>query len=140
MCAESQQHFKATFKLPFDNIEKSIRAIEKGLPYSTIHKLQSVLSLTNHELSDIANVAPRTLLRRKTQGRLTSSESEKVFLIAKLFNRAEEIFGSKERAKLWMKLSQPALGGKTPLKYSKTVVGAQAVEDLLGQIEHGVVL
>ncbi|MBZ0258106.1 hypothetical protein K8I31_18720, partial [bacterium] len=54
-----------TFKLPFDNIERSIQAIKKGLPISTINKLQTVLDLSNIEVAKIAQVAPRTLLRRK---------------------------------------------------------------------------
>lgn len=129
-----------TFKLPFDNIERSIQAIKKGLPISTINKLQTVLDLSNIEVAQIAQVAPRTLLRRKQEGRLSKSESERIYQVAKLFTLAERIFGCKDKAKTWMKLAQPALGGHSPLEFCSTMVGAQAVEDLLGQIEYGVVL
>ncbi|PKN17919.1 MAG: hypothetical protein CVU71_10330 [Deltaproteobacteria bacterium HGW-Deltaproteobacteria-6] len=56
----------------------------------------------------------------------------------RLLQRAIDVFGDEEKAKQWFSSPQKALGGKTPLEYSESDVGAQEVEDLLGRIEWGV--
>ncbi|HEY6345202.1 MAG TPA: MbcA/ParS/Xre antitoxin family protein [Bryobacteraceae bacterium] len=51
---------------------------------------------------------------------------------------AGEVFANQEKALHWLQAPNPSLEGKTPLKAAQTEQGYQAVEDILGRIEHGV--
>ena len=80
----------------------------------------------------------RTLTRRKQQGRLNVIESEKVLRIARLYDKALQVFEDEEAAEKWLKEPARGLGGVIPLVYAKTELGAQEIEKLLIRIEHGV--
>jgi putative toxin-antitoxin system antitoxin component (TIGR02293 family) len=56
----------------------------------------------------------------------------------RLFVRAAEILGSKDRARQWLMNPQRALGGQKPLDYADTEPGAEEVMNLLGRLEQGV--
>jgi putative toxin-antitoxin system antitoxin component (TIGR02293 family) len=54
---------------------------------------------------------------------------------------AESLFeGDRGKALEWLNKPARALGGNPPATFLTTAVGAQAVIDLIGQIEHGVVV
>jgi putative toxin-antitoxin system antitoxin component (TIGR02293 family) len=55
-----------------------------------------------------------------------------------LFTKAQEVLRGRENARLWFTSPKIALGGKTPLEYADTELGAREVEDLLSRLEHGV--
>jgi putative toxin-antitoxin system antitoxin component (TIGR02293 family) len=61
-----------------------------------------------------------------------------LFRLSALFQKALEVLGEPEEAKRWFTTPKKALGGKTPMEFSETDVGAREVEDLLGRIEYGV--
>jgi len=115
-----------------------IRLLKKGLPISSFEKLQERMDVSADTLATIINIAPRTLTRRKQEGRLRTDESERVLRITVLFERAEEVLGDIEHARQWFKSPKLALAGKSPLEYADTEPGAREVEDLLGRLEHGV--
>ncbi len=111
---------------------------EKGLPLSAFDRLQERLGVSAGELAAVVQIADRTLRRRRKEGRLRTDESERVLRIARLFDRAADVLGTPERARKWMRMSLPALGGKTPLEYADTEPGAREVENVLGRIAYGV--
>jgi putative toxin-antitoxin system antitoxin component (TIGR02293 family) len=49
------------------------------------------------------------------------------------------LLGSMENALQWLRGGQRALGGRAPFELLGTDPGAEAVEDLLGRIEYGVI-
>jgi putative toxin-antitoxin system antitoxin component (TIGR02293 family) len=51
---------------------------------------------------------------------------------------AGEVFANREKALHWLQSPNPSLEGKTPLEAAETDQGYQAVEDILGRIEDGV--
>ena len=75
---------------------------------------------------------------RRKEGHLQTDESERLFRIAELYDRAIEVLGDQERAEAWLKEPKKALGMKTPLQYADTESGAREVENLLGRLEYGV--
>ena len=58
--------------------------------------------------------------------------------IARLYDRALEVFEEREAAEKWLKEPARGLSEATPLQYAKTELGAQEVERLLIRIEHGI--
>ena len=120
------------------NIDDLIRKIQRGFPVSSFEKLRRKLDVSDNLLSQVINIPKRTLTRRKQQGRLNVVESEKLLRIARLYDKALEVFEDEEAAEKWLKESARGLGGVIPLEYAKTELGAQEIEKLLIRIEHGV--
>jgi putative toxin-antitoxin system antitoxin component (TIGR02293 family) len=120
------------------NIDDLIRKVQRGFPVSSFEKLRRKLDVSDNLLSQVINIPMRTLTRRKQQGRLNVVESEKVLRIARLYDKALEVFEDEEAAEKWLKEPARGLGGVIPLEYAKTELGAQEIEKLLIRIEHGV--
>ena len=55
-----------------------------------------------------------------------------------IFLKAKEIFGSHEKAALWLEKPNPDLNGNTPLTLLNSQSGSEQVMDILTRIEHGV--
>ena len=120
------------------NVDDLILQIKKGLPISSFEKLRKKLDVSDNLLSQIVNIPKRTLNRRKQQGRLNSAESERLLRIARLYDKALDVFEDEAAAENWFKKPARGLAGTPPLKYADTELGAQEVERLLIRIEHGV--
>ncbi len=120
------------------NIDDMIQKVKKGLPVKSFEKLGKKLGVSDNLLSQIVNIPRRTLTRRKQQGRLNAEESEKVLRIARLYDKALDVFEDEKSAETWLKEPARGLGGDIPLEYAKTELGAREVERLLSRIEHGV--
>ena len=114
------------------------RRIKVGLPARTLLQLQAWLELTKKELATVVLIPPRTLARRLHEERLPPAESERVYRIARMLERASEVLGGPEAARAWMKEPNFALGDRAPLELISTQPGAELVAELLGRIEHGI--
>jgi len=115
-----------------------IARLKKGLTIHSFMHLSDAINISPARLAEVTNIASRTMSRRKKEGRLRFVESERVFRLATLFDKAIEVLGDEDHARRWFKTPLKALAGKSPLEYSDTDIGAREVEDLLGRLEHGV--
>ena len=116
-----------------------LHVIREGLPYHALEELSASSALSIGELSSLLAIPERTLARRKSAGRLSSDESERLLRLARIFEKAVELFeGSSNLATQWLRLPKKALAGETPLTYATTELGAREVENLLGRLAHGV--
>jgi putative toxin-antitoxin system antitoxin component (TIGR02293 family) len=109
-----------------------------GLPYAALEALATRFEIPQETLVRVLHLPPRTLARRKKARRLSADESDRLLRLARVVARAEEVFGSQERAGAWLRGTVRALGGVRPLDLLDTDLGAQQVERILGRIEHGV--
>ncbi len=109
--------------------------VEHGLPRTAFDRLQRALGIAQKEAAEAVMIPIRTLSRRQ---RLLMPESDRVFRFAQLFQRAIQVLGDGETARRWMQSPKKALDGETPLRHARMEFGARRVEQLLGQIEHGV--
>jgi len=94
--------------------------------------------VTKTELAVALGIPERTLARRKKEGLLTSDESAKLIRLARVVERAEEVFEDMPATIDWLKSPNTALAGETPLSLLDTDIGAESVLDTLGRIAHGV--
>ena len=117
----------------------AIAAIREGLPAEAFDWLKGELGLTASGLADALHVSRRTVSRRKKEGRLRVGESERLLRLVRLYRQAAAVLGGPEEARGWMREPNFALGEETPLSFADTEPGARRVEQLLGQIDHGVV-
>jgi len=129
------------------NSPEVLALIEQRLPTSTIDFLLS-LGFERAEVHSIVLPA-RTLQHRRSRNEpLTIDESDKVLRLLRVLKATEEVYGSRERALQWLRRPNPRLdpalrnvlfaqGGRPPISLVATEIGARSVEELLGQIAHG---
>jgi putative toxin-antitoxin system antitoxin component (TIGR02293 family) len=120
------------------NTSEVIVQIQKGLPISAFTRLKKNLDVSDKELSKVLRIPVSTLARRKKCKRFPFEESERIFRIARLFDKAVNVFGKEDLARKWLKEPAWALGDVAPIEYARTELGAHEVESLLGRIEDGV--
>jgi len=118
--------------------ETAVEAIREGLPAEAFDWLKTELGLSAAELGGVVRISRRTISRRKNEGRLKPGESERVLRLIRIYQRATAVLGSRQEARAWMQEPNAALGDDSPLRFADTKPGARRVEQLLGQIEHGV--
>ncbi|OGF97919.1 MAG: hypothetical protein A2Z06_03925 [Candidatus Glassbacteria bacterium RBG_16_58_8] len=116
-----------------------LERIRKGIPYRAWERFLRNTALSNHEAAILVRISPRTLQRRKEEGRLHPDESDRLLRATRIYAEALGLFeGKDERTRQWLTTPQPALGGSTPLEYASTELGAREVENLVGRLEHGI--
>jgi len=115
-----------------------VSVIRQGIPTAAVDSLAKAIRMTQAELAAALAIPDRTLARRKKEGVLNSEESAKLVRLARVAERAEEVFEDLDAALDWLKSPNAALSGATPLSLLDTDVGAETVLDSLGRIEHGV--
>lgn len=115
-----------------------IKLLRSGVNYKSLESVRETLEIPLSEFAKIINIAPRTLSRRKKEGKLHTDESERLYRVAVLLERATEVLESKATAVHWLKSPKRALGGQSPLDLADTEVGIEEVKELLGRIENGV--
>lgn len=92
---------------------------------------------TAEEIDELV-IPKRTLARRRAQNEaLTVEETDKALRLARVSAEADRVFGDPAKASRWLRKKSAALSGNTPLALLKSETGARAVDDLLGQIDHG---
>lgn len=116
-----------------------IREIKRGFPFRTLGTFANVSGLAVSRVADVIGIPERTLARRRVSGRLAPEESERLLRVSRIFDKAVELFeGDRAAAMGWLNTPRPVLDEQSPLEYSRTEPGAREVENLIGQLEHGV--
>ena len=124
-----------------------VERLNKGISASVFRKLADAMDLPVKMLANSIGLSERTI-RHRINGPgskrahaqvplLTGDETERSYRAYRVFRRAQEVLGSTETARMWMRTEQRALGNKTPLSMLVRDVGAAAVVNILGAIEDG---
>lgn len=123
------------------SVAEAQRAIDSGLPTS------SLVTLLNSRVGprkrreivlDSLSISERTLERRKSSGRLSRAESDRMFRLVNLWALAADVLGGPEDVGEWMSTPKLALDNETPIDFARNEAGARGVEDILKRIEFGV--
>ena len=121
---------------PISDIEL-VNLTEKGLPLTTIDRLKSH-GLTFTEISNVV-ISPRTLKHRKSRKEsLSNIETERVVRVARIFGLAEQVFGSREKALLWLRSQDERLNDRSPMQMLVNESGGRLVENMLWRIDEGI--
>ncbi|MBK9168771.1 MAG: DUF2384 domain-containing protein [Bryobacterales bacterium] len=112
-------------------------AIREGFPQPVVHELMQGTGLTLKELAASLDLSPRSLQRRRQQGRLARHESDRLYRLARIVALAKRSLGDDNKAIRWLRSPNRALGGSTPLQLIDTEPGARSVENVLGRIAYG---
>ena len=112
-------------------------AIREGFPQKVVGSVMNSAGLTVKELSAALDLSPRSLQRRRHQGRLARYESDRLYRLARIVALAKQYIGNEETAARWLRRPNRALGGNNPLELIDTELGARAGENVLGRIAFG---
>ena len=107
----------------------------------TLDKLKRwMMRFSSAELNELV-IPKRTLARRRELGEpLTPEETDKALRLARISTEADRVFGDPEKSSRWLRKPNSAFSGQSPLALLKSETGAIAVSELLGQIDHGMVI
>ena len=120
--------------------------IANGLTTDVIAELNRQLEMDVAFLCRVMGIDRTTFQRRAknadpTKRTLNSEQSAKVYLFVKAMDAAIGLFeGNKQKALAWLGKPARSLGMVCPIDMLSTPAGVEAVLDLVGQIEHGVVI
>jgi putative toxin-antitoxin system antitoxin component (TIGR02293 family) len=111
-------------------------AVRNRLPLATLKGL-SQAGLSEREIEKF--VIPQRTRRHRADKKqpLTIEESDRTVRLLRIQTLAEETFGEKEKANLWLRRPLTELGGETPLDLAQTEAGARVIETIIGKIAWG---
>lgn len=125
--------------LPVLATDDLIRAVQRGFSFKSLEAFSAETGFPPAEVASVIGIPERTFARRKTSGRLSPDESERLLRVATIFEKAAGLFeGNVGETLDWLTQPKKALGDKVPLSYSRSELGAREVENLIGRLEHGV--
>jgi putative toxin-antitoxin system antitoxin component (TIGR02293 family) len=113
-----------------------VEQIREGIPSTAYTTLAQRLGISKTELANKLRISPRTILDRRRK-KLSAQESEKMVRVGRIFDEAENVFGSAREARTWMNTPQRGLEFHRPIELLDTDVGAGYVRDLLSAIKYG---
>jgi putative toxin-antitoxin system antitoxin component (TIGR02293 family) len=114
------------------NIPQARNRIHLGLPYEEFEGLRQDLGVSVERLANAIGIHPRTLQRRRKDGRFEFVESDRLFRFQDLFCRAAEALGDRRAAASWLGRTSGRFADLAPLDYASTEPGYQ---ELLQVIE-----
>jgi putative toxin-antitoxin system antitoxin component (TIGR02293 family) len=114
-----------------------IGPVRRGLAVEAVDEVLASGRLSLAELDRLA-LSRKTLAHRRTLGRLTPEQSDRLARVLRLIKEAEDTFGDAQKAHAWLRRPSGLLDNEAPLDRLDTDIGAHQVEAMLGRISHGI--
>jgi putative toxin-antitoxin system antitoxin component (TIGR02293 family) len=112
-------------------------SLEAGLPLTAITDFLANSGLQFKDIYEVV-IPARTLKHRKArQEPLNLDESDKFARLVRVYDQTVKVFGEKEKALRWLNKPKHRFAERTPIQMLRTELGGRMVENMLGQIEHG---
>ena len=127
-----------TFALSAGSFLELAELVQEGTPFAALSRGAAALGLSENRFAEALQIPSSTLSRRRKAQRLSLEESERLYRLVQLFERAVDVLEDTAYARAWLATPNDAFGGKTPFETAKTEPGAQAVHNLLTRVEYGV--
>jgi putative toxin-antitoxin system antitoxin component (TIGR02293 family) len=119
------------------NLKFNRFGVESGLPLEAIDEFIAASGVPLKDLLEVV-IPLRTLKHRKAKGQaLSLEESERLARVVRVFTHTLQVFGDPGKALRWFTNPKMRFQDKTPLELLRTEFGGQEVDQLLGQIAHG---
>jgi putative toxin-antitoxin system antitoxin component (TIGR02293 family) len=135
----SPETLGASLGLKESRIGQLIGQLQHGLSFKALASFEASSGMTISEIASLIGIPARTLARRRVAGKLAPDESERLFRIATVFEKAVGLFeGDVPAALAWLGTPKKALGRQSPWTYARSELGSQEVLDLIGRLEYGV--
>lgn len=113
----------------------AVRLARHGVPVTTWQRAADRLGIPDEIMGD-----QTTLRCRLADGKLDSTESERLLRIVRVYVMARELFGTETAALEWFKRDADFVNNEppaSPMTLAATDTGAQLIESLLSRTAHG---
>ncbi|WP_095054824.1 antitoxin Xre/MbcA/ParS toxin-binding domain-containing protein [Pseudomonas sp. Irchel s3b2] len=115
--------------------------VHQGFPFELLDQTATFVQMPRADISHAICVSPTTLVRRAKAGRFNTVESDRLVALIVVFEEAISLFENDMVAVAkWMSSPVQGLGLKRPLDMLGTRVETNAVLELIGRLERGVVV
>jgi putative toxin-antitoxin system antitoxin component (TIGR02293 family) len=109
-----------------------------GVPAAGIDHVRRYTGLSLSELLMVVPSSTSTLKRRRsTDALLPASVADALFRLVQVFRQAEQVLGSRDKARNWLLTPSRALNHHAPLALLASTPGTRIVEAELAAIDHG---
>jgi len=112
-----------------------ITRIRSGVKKSDWKGLIRSIGCTEKELQSIIPTSISSMQKKNVYGKETS---ERIYELARLYSRGNDVFDTKEDFKNWLNSPSQALGGKNPFELLDSSFGFQIVTDEITRIQYNV--
>ncbi len=119
-----------TFRIDLDSIEA-------GLPLAAIGEFMTNSGLQLKDVYEVVIPARTLKHRRDRKEPLNLDESDRFARLIRIYDQTLKVFGEKEKALRWLNKPKRRFAERTPIQMLRTESGGRMVEEMLGQIEHG---
>ncbi|MAD76490.1 MAG: antitoxin [Rheinheimera sp.] len=138
LTAHAPKNIWAELKLP--NEDARVRAMVKsGFNVELLSNVANIIGLGPALVAQSLGITNTTLARRRKHGHFTREESDRIFCLIQVTDRATDLFeGNRKSAAQWMQTSVPALGQKQLIEMLQTTADTIAVLNLITRLEFGV--
>ena len=117
---------------------EKISIIKEGISKNNLNEIKTDYDFDYDTLSKILSVSRATLINKKGDEKFDQNTSERIMHLRDIIDYGESVFEDKNAFNEWLKKSNLALGGKTPLELMDTIYGIEEVKREIGRIEYGV--
>jgi putative toxin-antitoxin system antitoxin component (TIGR02293 family) len=125
--------------IPFTDKLGMAEMISKGISASVFKNIQDSGLLHETEWASLLNISSKSLHRYKqSRQNFKPVLSDKILQVAEVFSVGLDVFGNKERFKLWLNTPNYALGSAKPVDLVKTSYGKDLVLNELKRINYGI--
>lgn len=114
-------------------------AVNQGVPLSALEEFAAYSGFAVKDLLDVVIPARTLKHRRQRQESLSLDESDRLARVARLYELAVSVFGNPEKARRWLTKPKIRFEENSPLAMMRTELGGRGVEEMLIQIDEGMV-
>uniref|UniRef100_UPI004047AC17 antitoxin Xre-like helix-turn-helix domain-containing protein n=1 Tax=Rheinheimera sp. TaxID=1869214 RepID=UPI004047AC17 len=136
--ASPPKNILTELKLP--NEDAKVRAMLKsGFSVELLSNVAIIIGLSPGEVAQSLGINSTTLARRRKHGHFNSKESDRIFCLIQVLDRATDLYeGDRKSTAQWIQTSILALGHKQPIEMLQTTADTMAVLNLITRLEFGV--
>ena len=131
----------AALSLPKQPVEAHMKILA-GFSSDIVAKLSSETNIDEVVLCQWVGISRANYHRKNKEDKkvLSVEHSGKIYMLVKVLDATKSLFdGDMPVVIKWLNSPARALGEECPLQMLSTPIGAEAVLDLIGRIEHGVI-
>lgn len=141
MVAKREYHVKDSAAALGHTPLEAHERVRSGIALDEVIRAMEQIGLTQQETAALLGLPLRTFQRWLSghDKKLDPTTGGRYYRAIKIMQHANLLLGSMATTLEWLRSPQRALGYRIPLDLLATEPGAEAVEDLLGRIEYGVV-
>ncbi|MGK3141341.1 type II RES/Xre toxin-antitoxin system antitoxin [Pantoea sp. C2G6] len=125
-----------------ETLSDAHQRIALGFSSGVLKRTASLSAFDEAWLCRLAGI-DRTTYNRKVkdpQQTFSPDQSGRIYMLIRVLSAASKLFrDDRQRLAQWLETPAKALGGRKPAEMTTTVAGAEAVINLIGQLEHGVI-